>query len=80
MESPSIGYFATNFLMVVAIDFSFGCFASFSTSCFVGLARKVGSTEKDSDSFGFSIDYCKDLKIVENLEAYLVLKPMVTTK
>ena len=41
---------------------------------------KIGSTEKDSDSFGFSINYCKDLKIIKDLEAYLVLKPMVGTE
>ena len=44
---------------------------------FLGFSREVGSTDKDFDKFCFSIDYCKDLKIVEDLEAYLVLKPMV---
>ena len=96
VEAPSIGYFAANFFVVVAIDFAgfaigffvsqatsyfvgqaTGCFASQATSCFASFARKVGSTEKDSTSFGFTIDYCKDLKIVKDLEAYLVLKPMV---
>lgn len=38
---------------------------------------EVGSTKKDFDNFGFATDYCKDLKIVEDLDTYLILKPMV---
>lgn len=74
--------------MVVAIDFvdfATGYFASLAKDYFVGLAKdyfsnfskEVGSNEKDSNNFGFATDYCKDLKIIEDPEAYLVLKPMV---
>lgn len=94
VETPFIGQFATNFLVVVAIDSTnfatgdfadqaIGYFASFSIGYFAGFAKEVGfamgveSTEKDSDNFGFSIGYYKDLKIAEDLEAYLFLEPMV---
>ena len=76
VEAPSIGCFAS-FGISYFYGQSTGFFAIFLTSYFVGLSRKVGSTEKDSNRFGFTIDYCKDLKIVDDLEAYLVLKPMV---
>ena len=85
MEAPSIGYFATNFLVVVAIDSMdqatscfvdqvIGYFSGQATDCFAGFAKEVGSTKKDYDNFSFAIDYCKDLKIVEDLEAYLFFK------
>ena len=59
------------------VDFSIDFFARFATSYCTCLAKKVGSTRKGFDSFGFSIDYYTNLKIVEDLEAYLVSRPMV---
>ena len=60
------------------VGFATSYFASFATGYFGGFTTcYFGSTSKDSNSFDFAIDYCKDLKIVQDLVANLFLRPMV---